>query len=190
MKSHRPRRRHVIVIALVTIASLFIIASGVGATSGARVHSTLRVTTAEWRAVATPQNSTPVNQALILTWSVSHGTAYQYFDIVNSGTIDVTSQTFHVTNVLDKGGNAKAPTVTFEACLNGTWVAVNSCSGTVVALGSTTTEIFTTVNTPLPVGSRLRLQATTTPSGTSSYTTTVNISIDRSQVRPGITVSI
>lgn len=190
MKSNQPRRRRVIVIALVTIASLFIIASSVGATTSSRMHSTLRVTTAEWRVVATPQNATPVNQALILTWSVSRGSAYQFFDIVNSGSIDVTSQTFHVSNVLDTGGNAKAPTVTFEACLNGTWVAVNSCSGTAVALGSTTTEIFTTVNIPLPVAGRLHLQATTTPNGTNSYTTTVNISIDRSQVRPGITVSI
>lgn len=188
MKPYRPQRRHVIVFTLVTIVSLFFIASSIGATAGARVHSKSMVTAAEWRAVATLQNATPVNQALILTWSVSRGTAYQYLDIVNSGTIDLTGQTFHVSSILDRGGNTKSPTVTFEACLSGTWVAPNSCTGTVVALGSTATEIFTTTNTPLAVAGRLHLQATTVPSGAYSYTTTVNISVNRIQVRPGSTV--
>lgn len=190
MNSVRSRRGHWITMTAAAFLSLFLFASGVCASTSGTNRRLITVSSAAWRAVAVPANTPPTNQPLVLNWAVSHGTAYQFFDIVNNGSIDVSSQTFHVTNVLDKNGNMKAPTVTFDACLNGTWTAINTCSGTVQQLGSTTTEIFTTVNTYLSVGSRIHIQATTTPSGSSSYTTTVNISIDRSQVRASLTSNL
>jgi hypothetical protein len=180
--------RSIVILALVTI-TLLVSSSMVGAEHIARAQNSVAVSTATWRAVATPENTSPSNQSLVLAWTVNQGMAHQFFDIVNVGTLAITSQTFRLTNILTNGGNSKAPLVTFTACLNGTWTAVDVCTGTAVELGSTATDSFDTVNTPVDVGGRIHVQATTTPRGTSSYTTTVSIAISSDQIRPGTTIS-
>jgi hypothetical protein len=189
MSTSRVRHHRPTVILILLTIPLLASAPTVEAEHIARSQNSVGVSSATWRAVATPRNTSPSKQALTLTWTVNQGTAHQFLDIVNVGTIAVTSQTFHMANVLDNGGNAKPPLVTFTACLNGTWTGVDMCTGTAVQLGSTATEFFTTVNTPLDVGGRIHVQATTAPRGSSSYTTTVNISISSDQVRPSTTIS-
>ena len=189
MSTSRVRHhRSIVILTLVAIPLLFS-SPMVAAEHIARSQDSVSISSATWRVVATPENTSPSNQVLVLTWTVNQGTAHQFFDIVNVGTIAVTSQTFHMTNVLTNGGNSKPPLVTFTACLNGVWAAVDVCTGTAVELGSTATAFFSTVNTPLDVSGRIHVLATTTPRGTSSYTTTVGISISSDQVRPGTTIS-
>ena len=92
-------------------------------------------------------------------------------------------------HVLNQGGNPTAPTVFFDGCLDGAWTAVDSCTGTIIPLGSASTEIFILVNIPLDVGNRFAVQATTTSRGASSYTTTIDIGVASEQVRPKTTTS-
>lgn len=141
-----------------------------------------------WAASAVPIGAPTSTGPLVMTWTVSGGTARQYFDIVNTGAIEITGQSFFVTNIYEKSGNAKPPIVTFEACLNGFWQPSNNiCTGSIVLMGSTTTEFFSSLATPLAIGARLSARATTSPGGISSYTTTINVLVSRSQVRPGTT---
>lgn len=141
-----------------------------------------------WAASAVPIGAPASTGPLIMRWTVSGGTARQYFDIINTGTIEITSQSFLVTNVYEKSGNAKPPTVTFEACVDGAWQpSSNTCTGSIVLMGSTTTEFFSSLATPLAIGARLSARATTSPGGISSYTTTINVLVSRSQVRPRTT---
>lgn len=142
------------------------------------------VSATRWAASAVPAGAPPSTGPLVMTWTVSGGTARQFFDIVNTGAIEIMGQSFLVTNVYEKSGNAKPPTITFEACVNGVWnSSTNTCSGTVVLMGRTTTEFFSSLTTPLAVGARLSARATTSPGGSSSYTTTINVLVSRSQVR-------
>ena len=144
---------------------------------------------AAWGAVATPVNTPPANQALQLDWIINRGRPHQFFDIVNVGTIALASHTLHMIQVLNQGGNSTPPAVFFNGCLDGTWTAVDSCTGTINPLGSGPTEIFILVNIPLNVGDRFAVQATTTSRGASSYTTTIDIGVASEQVRPKTTTS-
>lgn len=159
------------------------------AATRASVDRPVATATARWAAVAVPRGSGAAVGALVLTWTVSQGVAYKYFDLLNVGTLPLSGQSFEVTNVYERTGNVKPPTVTFEACLNGTWSASNTCSGTVEMMGSTTGQFFTTVNTPLMPSARLEVRATTAPGAISSYTTTVNVSVARVQTRSGETTN-
>lgn len=152
--------------------------------SYAQWQQQVSVSATSWAASAVPVGAPASNGPLVMTWTVSGGSARQYFDIVNTGSIEIMGQSFLVTNVYEKSGNAKPPTVTFEACVNGSWQpSSNTCTGSIVLMGSTTTEFFSSLATPLAVGARLSARATTSPGGSSSYTTTVNVLVSRSQVR-------
>lgn len=153
-------------------------------------HNTVHTTTSKWAANAVAQGQPATIGPLQMNWSVSQGVAYQYFDVVNTGSLALSSQSFMVTNTYDKSGNAKPPTVTFEACLNGAWLSgTNTCTGNVLTLGTTNTEFFVSVSTPLAVNQRLSVRARTSPGASSSYRTTVSIYVDRSNVRPSLSTN-
>lgn len=148
-------------------------------------HNTVNVTTTRWAAVATAQGQPATTGPLQMNWSVNQGVAYQYFDVVNVGSVALTSQSFMVTNTYDKSGNVKPPAVTFEACTNGAWTSTtNTCSGSVLLLGTTNTEFFVSLSTPLTVNQRLSVRARTSPGASSSYMTTVSIYVGRTNLRP------
>ena len=174
---------------LFIVSSLLTFSFGIASASVTGIQShTLLTSASQWSAVAVPQGAAPIPAPLVMSWNVNQGTAYQYFDIVNTGSLSLSGQTFAVTSVYDKGGRGKPPTVTFEGCINGTWSAsTQTCSGSVINMGSTTSELFTSLSTPIHVGNRLSARAKTSPGASNSYITTVNVQISRSQIRSGTT---
>lgn len=173
----------IFLLAAVMIPLVFPVAA-VKATYVATLQRSMSISTSQWRAVAVPQNSGPTNQPLVLLWTNSQGTAYQIFDIINPGTIDLTGFIFHVTVLRTSGGGNKPLDVTFEACVGASWTALNTCSGSIVTIGTTSTSLTTTVAQPVNVGGRLSIQASTTPSGSSQHSTTIDISVDTTHIRP------
>jgi hypothetical protein len=158
------------------------------ATASAAHSATLQrlvvTSTSEWRAVAVPNGGPPVNQSLTLVWVRNQGSAHQIFDIVNSGTIDLGGVNFHAIVLLTSGGNPKPLEVTFDACIGGSWTVHDSCTGAVLNLGTTTTALTTNVSHSLAVGDRLSVQASTTPAGSSRWSTRIDISVDTTHIRP------
>lgn len=179
--------RRVSFVFLILVFSLSVPTPSLAATHAVR-NTPVSVTTARWGASAVVQGAQAGTGPLVMNWAVSQGIAYQYFDVVNNGLIDIAGQSFSVTSVYDRSGAVKPPTVTFEACVNGVWQpSTNACTGSVVLMGSTTSTFFTSLATPLAVNSRLSARARTSPGGSSSYTTTINVLIDRTQIRQGVT---
>jgi hypothetical protein len=186
------RARFNTVIGLITavvVMQWFIFVPVVHATHMARVQHPISVNSASWQAVATPLNTAPSNQSLVLLWANSQGAAYQIFDVVNTGTIDLTGLTFHVTVVRTSGGSNKPLNVTFEACVGAAWTALNTCPGTIQTIGTTSSFLTTTVSQMITVGGRLSVQASTPPAGTAQHSTTIDISVDTTHLRAGTTTS-
>lgn len=182
-------RLQCIFIAVTTVFLTLTAAPGITVTHAIGQQSVSAAVT-RWGASAVPSGALTGQGPLVMTWSINQGIAYQYFDIVNVGQTDVLGQSFFVTNVYEKSGNAKPPTVTFEACINGVWSSIsNTCSGQVVTMGTTTTEFFSSLSTPLSVNDRLSARARTSPGGSSSYTTTINVLVSRDQIRAGVTIN-
>jgi hypothetical protein len=123
----------------------------------------------------------------VIIWAVSSGTAYDYFDLLNVGTADLSGFNFSATNVLLDAGGKKAPVVTFDACVNGVWnTRRNSCSGTMYSLGSTSASGLSIAMPSLAVGARIAVRATTKPNTQYTAVTTVNLTVSRVQVRAGL----
>lgn len=175
------RRRAAVLLAVVMIVPM----SGgdrVEAVVRSNVVRTVGTTTVRWGAVATERGTPAIAQPLSLTWRVNKGTAHQYVDIVNVGGVSLTGQSFQVTNTSDKDNRTQPSTVTFEACLGGSWsTTTHVCSGRPILIGNSDSGSFTTANTPLGPGDRLELKASTSPNAASSYVTTVNVIVTRSQ---------
>ena len=146
------------------------------------------LSTGSWTAVAYGQGQTPVNSAYTITWTVNQGKARDFFAFRNTGNFAVTGFSAIVTQS-QTGNNGKPPSTAFDWCQNGTWnSSLNTCSGTIVSLGSATdvslTLNFTSLN--LAVGSELSMRATTQPNLQYTYTSTISVSVARSQIRSGI----
>ena len=84
------------------------------------------------------------------------------------------------------GGNAPANEVVFESCLNGTWSLVtNLCSGTINLVGKASDLVIRYPGVNLLVGAQLELRARTNISGRKNFSTKIETSVSRSDVRAG-----
>jgi hypothetical protein len=180
-----PRTRRAAVVA--TAATALIV---VGAPAWAGINATVTrtaesVTSASWGAAGAATAGTPTSgQAYVITWSgLLLGTSSQYFQVVNTGTLDLTGETYAAT---DSGGTA---TVTLTACVGATWSAsTGKCGGTQVAL-DTSGGSSTTASTPIPTGSTLSVRAQASGIALGTFTTSVSVTTTRSQVRAATTTT-
>ena len=172
-------------VAVVLVAPLLATAPAQAAVARVRATGTLTVTTrvATWSAVAVPRDADPTRRPLVLVWSIEQGTAQQYVDIVNTGTVPLGGQRFNVVSAYERSPNVRPPTITFDACLGGSWTSAGTCTGSTVRLGSTSAASFTTVDTPLDPGARYSVRASTAPGAIATYTTTLDVVVGRAQIR-------
>lgn len=143
-----------------------------------------RVNSASWGAAAAPQGGTSDGGGYVLLWLA--GTAAHYFDVVNTGDTTLLSTTWSVSNAVS--GSTKAiPEITFDACRDGSWDAASAtCSGTLVGIGVTKRGMLsvTSSTTASRPGTRLSIRAiTSNVNFPTSYTSTINLSVNRSQAR-------
>jgi hypothetical protein len=120
-----------------------------------------------------------------LSWTVSSGNAYHYFSLHNQGSLLVINISLIISQTR-VGGNGAANEVFFEWCANGVWnITTNSCSGTIVLLGSSLQSSLTMANVNLIVGANLQLRAVTAVSGRNNFSTSVSPIVSRGDVRVG-----
>mgnify|MGYP003340205343 CR=1 FL=1 len=152
-------------------------------------RSSINGTSGSWAVQALALNQAPTNSPYTITWGVSQGTAYSYFSIRNTGTFTVNGFQVAVTQV-QVGGSGKPNDTTFNLCSNGIWnITTNSCSGTITLIGTSADLVLFFTNLSLENGSDLSIQATTKPNLKNAFTTTLSVSIDRSQIRTGTTIN-
>ena len=144
------------------------------------------IASGSWGVQAFALNQAPTNSPYTITWGVSQGTAYSYFSIRNTGTFTVSGFNVSVTQV-QIGGSGKPNDTTFYLCSNGTWnTSTNTCSGTSTLIGSSLDLVLAFSNLTFTAGSDLSVQATTKPNLKNAFTTTLSVSIDRTQIRGGV----
>lgn len=152
------------------------------ATSGSQ-----SVTSASWGAVGTTTNGPgTTGSPFTLTWNGIATT--QYFQINNTGSLDLSGETYTATNSALNVTGGTAPTVTLVGCVGAVWNSTNNkCTGTQVTL-ETTAAGSTTTTTAITTASSLSVRASTTPAPT-GWTTAVTVSTVRAEVRAATTTN-
>lgn len=174
--------------------SLILIIQGASPSSardvGSNVHA-FNLTSGQWSIVAFGQGQVPTNSAYTITWTVNTGTAYNFFSFRNTGSYTATGFVVDVTQV-QVGGSGKPNNTTFDLCQNGVWNSTtNTCSGTKVTVGTATdlSSTLTFTGLSLASGADLSMRASTPPNIKNIYTTTLSVSINRSEIRSGVVVN-
>lgn len=171
--------------ALVALCALSIAISAPPVNAG-QVGSSIRSTTtntASWAIAAVGENQSVTNAPYILNWSVSGGTAYNYFALQNTGTTSVVGFLV-IINQTRVGGNAPPNDIFFERCVGGLWDSLtNTCSGTVNLVGRASDITFTFSNVNLSPGAGLSMRARTTINGRNNFSTQVNTYVSRADIR-------
>lgn len=147
------------------------------------------ISTISWGAAFADVDSPPIRAPHIITWSVSTGTQYAYIDVVNVGELAVGRLGFTVSTRDQDQSRQDAPNLTFSLCNNGVWNQTsNTCSGTASILGTTSSG---TINANLSLGtqSRITMQITAVKTKKSLWTSTLSISVNRTQVRTPTTTN-
>lgn len=160
-------------------------------TAGARVTAIARwssqsVGSGGWGMVAVPQGAAATTGPLEIDWSKIKGTSHTFVDLVSVKTLATTGQTFTIQTVATSGGNIRTPTLTLDACVGAAWTATNTCSGTVVTLGSATNGSFSSTVAIQP-GARLSVRVSSSGSPGGKFVSTIDVSVSRSQVRAAAT---
>ena len=178
-------RRAITAIAIAA-GSLMLASTPAQASERAAAVRSQTVASASWSVVATLPAGT-ASGPLILQWSVSAGSAYQRFDLSNSGNITVTSFSVSSVSASNQNGNVPPPNILYEACVGGVWTSISACSGTVLTLASG--DAAFTVSSTLSPGSRISVRATTRVGSSFAFTTTISTAVTRSSVRFGLTTN-
>lgn len=141
------------------------------------------VSGASWAIVAQGRNQPVTRTPYILIWTVSTGTAYDYFRLLNIGTISIQSFRVWITQVR-LTGNANSQEILFERCVGGLWdPATNLCSGSITLIGRTSDTLLTFTNLNLSVDSFIDIRARTLPNNQSTFETTLSAQVSRSDIR-------
>ena len=138
-----------------------------------------------WGAAGAPTSGSPtIGGPFVLNWSlITLLPTSQYFRVVNTGTLDLTGQTY--TSVASGG-----PKVQLTACVGAVWNAGSgTCSGSQVSLGDTSSGA-TAASTAIAVGGSLSVRAQTTGLlSLGTFTTSVTVATPRNQVRSATTTN-
>ena len=151
--------RRTTVTAVVLLSVFGMVTRGALAGFAADATGAQSVSTGSFAVIPTTSATTPPPGPLVLTYAAALTPPAQYFDAVNTGTIDLVSASYSValTSLLPLGTN----TLTLTACVGAAWTA-GTCSGTQQSLGTwTSTTASPATNPPAPTtpGSRLSIKA-------------------------------
>jgi hypothetical protein len=151
----------------------------------ARAVWSSNLATANWSVVAVGTNQSVTNTPYQLSWSVIGGSAYNFFRLQNSGTLNVNSFSVVISQTR-VGGSGAANPVDFELCSGGVWNATtNTCTGTVVLVGRASDLNLNFSNLQLPPNTELSMRAKTAVSGRNNFSTQLDVLVSRSAVRAG-----
>lgn len=170
---------------LAAAAMALIIAAATPAWAGEQGKATHTETagSASWGAAgSTTAGSPTIGTPFTLSWSITlAGLTPQFFKVVNTGTLNLTAETYTTTT---SGG----PKIVLTACVGADWVAVLSgtCSGTQVSLGDSSSGA-TAATVSIPAGSYVSVRALPATLTLGTFTTSISVAVSRSQARAALT---
>jgi len=174
---------------LVSILVVLSVPFPASAGSTASMAQGATATSAVWSAVARPAGTTTTVGALAIDWSVSKGTPLAFVELVNVGTVNLAGQSFTVTTVNNTGGSTKLPSLTFEACVNGSWdIVTSTCSGIITLLGSVSSGTFASP-VGLSTGQFLSIRIVSSGNPGANFRSTINVTVSQTQIRPSSTLN-
>lgn len=156
-----------------------------GAAAKGSVVRSNPLTSGSWAIVAHGRNQPTTPAPYILVWTVTQGTAYDYFYLRNVGTTSVNS--FHVLiTQIRLTGTTSAREIFFERCIGGSWDPLTHlCSGTILQVGRASDALLALTNVNLASNEFLDMRARTLPNNQSTFETTLSTQVTRSDARPG-----
>lgn len=158
-------------------------AVGATALTMSRSEQSQTASSGSWATVAQGRNQPVTLTPYILNWTVSGGTAFDYFHLKNVGSFTLHSLRVMVTQVR-LTGNANSQEIFFELCVGGGWdVSNNLCSGTILEIGRSSNLSFTLSQLHLGVDSFLEVRARTRPNNQSTFETTLTTQVTRADFR-------
>lgn len=174
------------VFLLLSALSFQIVAPAVAGSHAQSPRST-SAASGNWAAVAYGQGQNPTTGAYTILWTVAQGKARDFFSFRNIGNFAITGFSASVTQS-QTSNSGKPPNTAFDWCKDGIWnVAANTCSGTIISMGvaSDVTLVMDFSGLNLLVGSDVNMRATTQPNLQNAYSSTISVSVNRSQIRSG-----
>jgi hypothetical protein len=157
------------------------------ATTGV-MEDAVTATTARWGAVAVAPGAAASQNPHVLVWTVSGNQATARFEITNVGDLELVSQQLGLAVTVTQGGSTTDP-IGLSACIGATWdAASDTCSGTIIALG---TSAVTPIATGLALspGGRVSVRAATTRTTSSRTITAISVVTSRIDGRAATTTS-
>lgn len=155
---------------------------------GSTRMSSHTLTTTRWGNAFTDVGVASTNAPYVYVWAQSTGAQYTYVDIVNVGSLSTTGNTISVSTQDATSSRQDAPDLLFSSC-TGSWnQTTNACSGSITSLGNTTNGTVST-NLTLAVGQRVTVQIRAQKTKKALWTSTLSISVSRSQVRAATTTN-
>jgi hypothetical protein len=142
------------------------------------------VTSGSWGAAAAAIGTTPNSAGYVINWNLTGSVVYNYFQILNTGSLDLSAETYAAVNSKPTNGNAP-PTIAIDACIGATWNSVTgTCAGTVTRI-TATNQSSTAASISIPANTALSVRALpiTLPNFPQPYTTTITVSVTRAQAR-------
>lgn len=187
-----PRRLLRIAAVSAGLFVVFLLAMGsAGAAPVSRYVQDVPTTSGSWGAVAAANGSSPsAGSSYVINWNLTGAVVYQYFQVVNTGTLGLTGETYTATNTKPTNGNAP-PTIAIDACVGATWNTVTgTCAATVVRI-TATSQAATAATISIAAGNALSVRAEpiTLPNFPQPYTTTISVSVTNAQARPPATTN-
>ena len=172
------------VISMVLLVSLAWITPSSAAIKS-RTERATQLSVPFWSVAAVKNSQVTTNAPLVLSWSVSGGTAYDFFELRNTGNVLLNSFRFSVTQVRVKGSGNANP-VFFESCTGGVWSATTlTCSGTIQLIGSSNDLIMNFSSLSFAPSNQISMRARTSNSNRDNYETSLSVLVSRTDVRPG-----
>lgn len=165
-------------------AVLLLAATSAQAAPIGKNNQTATTTSGSWGAGAAAIGGTPNSAGYVINWNLSGSVAYNYFQILNTGTLDLSAETYAAVNSKPTNGNAP-PTIAIDACIGANWNSVTgTCAGTVTRI-TATNQSSTAASISIPANTALSVRALpiTLPNFPQPYYTTITVSVTRAQAR-------
>lgn len=168
------------------IALVLLLSTSQSSAQGAlvgRAERQLSITSAKWSVNAVGLNQSVSNVPYLILWSVSGGSAFDFFTLRNTGSISVNSFLLTIEQQRLSGSQSANP-VTFEACLGATWnTATSTCPGILTLIGQASDKSLVIGNLSLQSGEEISVRARIQASGRNAFSTTLSTSITRNDIR-------
>ncbi len=171
------------------LAAALVVDGYVYANAKASAKGSTSVSVLKWGAVLASPSATPAKTPFVISWATSQNQQIAYLEVVNTGSQLISGQSYSIDTKDSEGSRKNDPSITFTACTSGVWNKdTDKCSGSTSVIGTRSNGTLTS-NFSLAPLARLSLRLRLTKENRVAWTTTINMKINRSQIRTATTTN-